>query len=100
MQGNKVVMARIYVMESSGLLKKIVDYLQHDIKTRGISVFRAISGYGETGAHTAAFTDLSLNLPLAIEFFDATDKMMVALTHIATWVKPEHIVWWEAEVNA
>lgn len=65
-----VVMVRIYIRESSHLLKGIVSYLTAEAKIRGISVFRAISGYGESGGHGMALLDLSLDLPLAIEFFD------------------------------
>lgn len=40
-------------------------------KIRGISIFRAISDFGERGDHTTCFVDLSLDLPLVIEFFDS-----------------------------
>jgi PII-like signaling protein len=93
-------MVRIYITEGSHLLSKIVDYLKKDAKIRGISVFRAISGFGETGNHTASLIDLSLNLPLTVEFFDDNkDKIVKALDHLGTIIKPEHIVMWEAKAN-
>jgi len=97
---SEVLMVRIYIAESSNSLKKIADYLKHEAKVRGITVFRAIEGFGETGAHTAGFLDLSLDLPLVIEFFDE-DKVKVekALTHLNTLVKAKHIVMWNARVN-
>ena len=64
-----VVMVRIYITESSHLLNKIIDYLQKEVKIRGITVFRAVSGVGETGARTSSMVALSLSLPLTIEFF-------------------------------
>lgn len=95
-----VTLVRIYITESSHLLKQIVDYLQQTAKIRGISVFRAISGFGESGDHTSALIDLSLNLPLTIEFFDDDKaKIDAALEHLNTMVKPEHIVMWEAKAN-
>ena len=96
-----VLIVRIYITEASHLLDKIVNYLKKDIEIRGISVFRAISGFGETGNHTASLVDLSLNLPLTIEFFDDNkEKIEKALEHLATIVKHEHIILWEAKANA
>jgi len=95
-----VVMVRIYITESSHLLNKIVAYLKTEVKIRGISVFRAISGFGETGDHTASLIDLSLDLPLTIEFFDDDkDKIVKAFNYVGTIVKPEHIVSWNAKAN-
>ena len=94
-----VVMVRIYITESSQLLNKIVNYLTKEVKIRGVSVFRAISGFGDTGAHVASLVDLSLDLPLAIEFFDTQDKIGPALEFLSTLIKSEHIVFWDAKVN-
>ena len=96
----EVVVARIYITEASKLLKHILEYLQNDVKVRGVSVFRAISGFGETGEHTSSLVDLSLNLPLVIEFFDSSEKVMPALEHLDTLVKAEHVVYWVAQANA
>jgi uncharacterized protein len=94
-----VIIVRIYITESSGLLKPILQYLQKEAKIRGMTVFRAIGGFGETGLHNAALVDLSLNLPLTIEFFDTKIKVDTALEHLDKVVKPEHIVFWEAKSN-
>lgn len=96
----KVTMVRIYITEASGLLKKVVKYLHDDVQIRGVSIFRAISGYGDSGtAHESSLVDLSLNLPLVIEFFDHPEKITQALAHIHQLVKPEHIVFWEGQAN-
>lgn len=95
-----VMVVRIYITESSHLLNKIVSYLKTESKIRGVSVFRAISGFGETSNHTASLLDLSLNLPLVIEFFDHKDKVEIALEHLNETVKHEHIIFWNAKVNA
>lgn len=99
MKSVPVLMVRIYITESSGLLKNIVNYLKNEAKMRGFSVFRAISGFGETGNHTTSLLDLSLDLPLAIEFFDQQDKVEAALLELGKMVKPEHIVTWQANAN-
>ena len=99
MKSNTVHVVRVYITESSGLLGKIVKYLKTDVKVRGVTVFRAISGYGDSGDHSAALVDLSLNLPLVIEFFDHAEKVETALTKLSQEIKPEHIVTWEAKAN-
>lgn len=99
MKSMPVLMVRIYITESSGLLKNIVNYLKNQANIRGVSVFRAISGFGETGNHTTSLLDLSLDLPLVIEFFDQQEKVEVALLALGKMVKPEHIVTWQANAN-
>jgi len=95
-----VVMVKIYITESSKLLKPILKYLKKEANIRGVSVFRAVSGYGESGTHASSLIDLSLDLPLTIEFFDEQDKIDHALEHLSETIKPEHIVFWDAKANA
>lgn len=99
MKSMDVTMVRIYLMESEHLVNKVVSYLKNEAKIRGISVFRAISGFGESGDHSTTLIDLSLNLPLAIEFFDSREKVQVALEHLSQTIKHEHIVFWDAKAN-
>ncbi|MBA2711149.1 MAG: DUF190 domain-containing protein [Tatlockia sp.] len=94
-----IVFVRVYIMESSHLLNKIVHYLKNEAKIRGISVFRAISGFGETGNHETSLMDLSLDLPLAIEFFDCKNQVEPALKYLSGVIKHEHIVFWDAKAN-
>lgn len=95
----EVTIVRIYVTEGSHLLKPISDYLHNKAKVRGVSVFRAISGFGESGIHDASWVDLSMNLPLTIEFFDHQAKIEPALEYLNTIIKAEHIIWWKAMAN-
>lgn len=94
-----VLVVRIYITESSHMRDKIVDYLKTEAKIRGVSVFRAISGFGESGNHTASFLDVSLDLPLIIEFFDQKGRVEIALEYLNKTIKPEHIIFWNAQVN-
>ncbi|MBV8801809.1 MAG: DUF190 domain-containing protein [Gammaproteobacteria bacterium] len=94
-----VIFVKIYITESSHMLNTIVSYLKDEAKIRGISVFRAISGFGDTGNHTASLIDLSLDLPLSIEFFDSKEKIAPALEHLSSIIKHEHIAFWEAKAN-
>ena len=95
-----VLVARVYVMESSHLLKEIIDYLNDELHIRGVSVFRAIQGMGDTGKHAVNLIDLSLDLPLAIEFFDDEAKVKKGIDYLNQFIKPEHILFWEAKTNA
>jgi len=94
-----VVIVRVYITESSKSLKPMLVYLKKEANIRGVSVFRAISGYGESGSHTSSLIDLSLDLPLTIEFFDEKSKIDIALVHLSKTIKPEHIVFWSAKAN-
>lgn len=89
-----VKVVRIYISESSHLLNKVVHYLKPIV--RGVSVFRAISGFGQTSDHSSALVDLSLDLPLVIEFFDTDEIIEPVLEYLTSLIKPEHIICWEA----
>jgi uncharacterized protein len=100
MKSVKVTMVRIYITEASKLLKPIMKYLHDETKVRGVSVFRAISGFGDSGeTHDSGLVSLSLNLPLVIEFFDYPDKVSEVLKYISTIIKPAHVVFWDALAN-
>lgn len=94
-----VTIVRIYLMESESLLNEVLSYLKEKANIRGISIFRAISGFGETGNHSSSLVDLLLNLPLAIEFFDSKEKIKLVLEHLSKTIKPEHIIFWDAKTN-
>ncbi len=100
MKTTRVIIARIYITESSHLLKPIVTYLKQEAHIQGVSVFRAISGFGETGDHTSSLLDFSLDLPLVIEFFGQKDKIEKTVDYLTTIIKAEHIIFWEALTNA
>ncbi len=96
----KVTMVRIYITEGSKLLKPVMNYLHNEAKLRGVTVFRAISGYGDSGGeHCSSLVDLSLNLPLTVEFFDHPEKIKQALEYLNKMIKPEHVVFWDAQAN-
>ena len=99
MKTTNVIVARIYVMESTGLLEKILDYLHNEAKLLGVSVFRAISGFGAHGEHNVSLMALSLDLPLSIDFFDIPSKMEPALEYLSTLIESEHLIFWDAKSN-
>lgn len=95
-----VVMVKVYMTESSKLLKPTLEYLSNEANIRGASVFRAIRGFGESGSHASSMIDISLDLPLTIEFFDEKAKVDIALEYLSKTIKPEHIIFWAAKANA
>lgn len=97
MKSITITIVRIYMTESAKLVKPIMDYLHNEAKVRGVSVFRAISGYGDSGEHNTNCLDLSLNLPLVLEFFDTPEKVKTALAYLGTLVHAEHIIFWDAQ---
>lgn len=96
MNMHDVTVVRIYITEGEKILKSIISYLKKEAEIRGVSVFRAISGYGKSGEHHSSLVDLSLDLPLVVEFFDEPDKIALAMETVSTLVKAEHIIFWQA----
>lgn len=97
----QVTFVRIYLSESSGKLEDIFDLLHEREKVRGVTVFRGISGFGGTGTvHSASLLDISLDLPVVIEFFDEREKASRIINHLRNVVEPGHMAWWDAVVNS
>ena len=95
-----VTMVRIYLTEGETQLKSLIKRLRDLEKLRGVTVFRGISGYGESGViHGADLVDLSLNLPMVVEFFDTAEKIDSIWDDLNQIIKPGHMVRWTAEVN-
>lgn len=95
-----VTVVRIYLTEGERVMQQLLAHL-HDVeKVAGVTVFRGISGFGRSGEmHSSTLLDLSLNLPIVIEFFDARDKVARITSHLETIVPPGHIVSWPAQVH-
>lgn len=100
MTTTEVTIVRIYLSESSGNLETLLKRLHDWEKVKGVTVFRGITGYGESGnEHTARFADLSLDLPIVVEFFDDPEKVATIIENIQANIKPQHMLWWNANVN-
>lgn len=96
----KVIVVRVYLMESDENIQKIIAHLKDVAKVRGVSLFRAVSGFGDSGGQTTFWGNLSLSLPITIEFFDHPDAINPILEYLSHFVKPEHIISWEANTNS
>jgi len=89
MKHSDVTVVRVYLTEGEKLMKTLLAKLHDDEKVRGVTVFRGISGFGRSGVvHSSTLLDLSLDLPVVIEFFDAPDKVRRILGHLKALLRP------------
>ena len=97
----EICMVRIYLTEGETQLKTLMKRLRDWERLRGVTVFRGISGYGDSGViHGANLIDLSLDLPIVVEFFDDPDKIDEIWKHLQELIKPGHMVRWNAQINS
>lgn len=95
-----VEIVRVYLTEHEGVLDHVLRCLHDDHRVRGVTVFRGISGFGASGRmHEARWTDLSLDLPIVVEFFDAPGRTAEAKRALRQWVAPDHMVYWPATID-
>jgi PII-like signaling protein len=93
-------MVRVYIMEAEKQLQPILSYLHDTIKVRGVTVFRGITGFGKSGQmHSSTLIDLTLNLPMTIEFFDSKERIVEIIKYLNSIVEPGHITSWPIQVN-
>jgi PII-like signaling protein len=95
----EVTIVRIYLTEAESKLNPLIKRLHDWEKVRGVTVFRGISGFGKSGVmHSSALLDMSLNLPVVVEFFDEPAKVTTILAHLNEMIDPGHIVQWRANL--
>mgnify|MGYP001819488031 CR=1 FL=1 len=94
-----VTFARIYLTEADGRLAGLLARLHDEEQVRGVTVFRGISGFGVSGKmHSSTLMDMSLDLPLVIEFFDSPEKVSTIIAHIEEDIGAGRIVSWPASL--
>jgi hypothetical protein len=88
-------MVRIYLTEKKAHVDRLVEHL-HDIeKLDGLTVFRAVAGFGSSGrVHSSSLIDLARDLPLVVEFFASPERAQTIIDEIRTWLPPCRIVSW------
>jgi PII-like signaling protein len=97
MKMQPVTVARIYIRESEHLLEKLVKFLHDDSEVAGVTVLRGIEGFSDGGQiHPAFLMDLSLDLPLVIEFFDEPGRVDAVIHSLVRRFPLQHIVSWPA----
>ncbi len=94
---NEMFFVRIYLTEGEKRLKRVLALLHDEHRVQGVTVFRGITGFGRSGAfHSSSLIDISMDLPLAVEFFDDKEKVMEIISLLKEMIEPEHIVYWPA----
>lgn len=93
-------MVRVYLSEGDQGLSRLMHCLHDELRVRGVTVTRGVAGFGPSGHfHTTALIDLSLDLPLVLEFFDEPSKVEQALRRLGDLVAPGHVVTWPVKVE-
>jgi hypothetical protein len=96
----EITVVRVYLTEAEAHLETLLSRLNDHGKVRGVTVFRGIAGFGKSGTiHTSSLLDLSLDLPVVIEFFDEPGKAAEMIEHLYQVVGPGHIVSWPATLT-
>lgn len=96
----EITVVRVYLTEQEGLLNDLLRFLHDEARVRGVTVFRGITGFGASGAmHGGDLLDLSLNLPLVVEFFDAVARVDALLPQLADLVPAAHVIRWPARLG-
>lgn len=94
MNSETVSVVRIYIREQEHLLHKLVKFLKDDCAVAGLTVIRGVEGFSANDAPKSAFlVDLSLDLPLVVEFFESPENVeriiplldRFDLHHVVTW---------------
>lgn len=100
MRQTEVTMVRVYCTEKGGQHQQIIDLLHQEQRVAGVTAFRGITGFGRSGQiHEAGLLDVSLDLPVIVEFFDRPQKIADVLPLIHEIVGPGHLVAWPAQAN-
>jgi PII-like signaling protein len=90
---------RVYLTEHDKY-QHLLECLHDDKKVRGVTVFRGISGFGQSGhLHSAQLIDTVMDLPIVIEFFDVPERVDEIITHLSKMVPPGHILSWTAQLE-
>ena len=94
-------MVRVYLTESDHELKPLLKCLHDELRVCGVTVMRGVAGFGASGVvHSARLVDLSVDLPLVLEFFDRPDRARIAIERIKDFVEPGHVVSWSVNVES
>lgn len=97
MNTKTITIARVYALEGHDHLNQAVNILHDEENITGVTILRGIAGFGaDRQVHTSSLLDLSLELPLVLEFYDEPEKVANAIQKLQTRLGLEHIVSWEA----
>ncbi|MDH5611765.1 MAG: DUF190 domain-containing protein [Gammaproteobacteria bacterium] len=95
-----VTVARIYVTEGQHVHEKIFERLHDEHKVKGVTLFRGVAGFGESGeTHSSSLLDMSFDLPVIVEFFDEEARVCQALESLADLTSSCRVITFAAELS-
>ena len=101
MNTSEVTVARLYLTEGDHQLERLLALLHDEERVCGVTAFRGIAGFGRSGRmHSSSLLDLSLDMPLVLEFFDRPERVEQVLQRLNQELGPGHILSWSATINA
>jgi len=93
MTAREATLVRIYLREAENLLDKVIKYLHDEAKVCGVTVLRGIEGFSEDGTvRTVSLLNLSLDLPLIVEFYDDPAKAHAVITALVDELQLSHVI--------
>lgn len=93
-----IIVARIYVTEGQHVHEKIFQRLHDEHKVKGVTMFRGIAGFGESGeTHSSNLLDMSFDMPVVVEFFDEEERVRAAIESLADLTSSSRIITFAAE---
>ncbi len=95
-----ITVARIYVTEGQHVHSKIFERLHDEHKVKGVTMFRGVAGFGESGEmHSSSLLELSFDMPIIIEFFDEETRVKQAIESLSDLTSSCRIVTFSAEMS-
>lgn len=96
----KITVARIYVTEGRHVHQKIFERLHDERKVKGVTMFRGVAGFGESGeTHSSHLLDISFDMPVVIEFFDEEEQVRQALESLSDLTSSCRVIAFPAELS-
>jgi PII-like signaling protein len=96
----EITIARVYTLEGHDQLNHVLDILHDEEGILGATVIRGIAGYGVSREiHTSSLLNLSLELPLIVEFYDETEKVLQAIEKLKNRLALKHIISWSVTAH-
>lgn len=93
-----IIVARIYVTEGQHMHEKIFQRLHDEHKVKGVTMFRGIAGFGESGqTHSSSLLDMSFDMPVVVEFFDEAECVSQALESLSDLISSYRVITFAAE---
>ncbi|CAL1240121.1 DUF190 domain-containing protein [Candidatus Methylocalor cossyra] len=93
MNTRPVTLVRIFLREGEHVLDKLVHFLHVEQRVVGLTVLRGIIGVGQDGRlHPASLVELSLDLPLVVEFFDQPEQVERVVKELQERFQLAHVV--------